>query len=97
MAKVQAESLLELALLGLVLREQRSGYALRKVFAETALGGNSSSPGAIYPALKRQRRQMPEGIPPHPGLALDNGSEQFHGHACWAVRALQAFDARRER
>jgi len=30
-----------------------SGYDLRKVFAETALGNYSSSPGAIYPALAR--------------------------------------------
>ena len=30
-----------------------TGYDLRKVFAETALGNYSSSPGAIYPALAR--------------------------------------------
>jgi DNA-binding PadR family transcriptional regulator len=30
-----------------------SGYDLRKVFATTAIGSFSDSPGAIYPALKR--------------------------------------------
>jgi len=32
--------------------QPRSGYALRKVFETTPLGGYSSSPGSIYPALK---------------------------------------------
>jgi DNA-binding PadR family transcriptional regulator len=40
------------ALLGLVRMQPRSGYALRKVFETTPLGGYSSSPGSIYPALK---------------------------------------------
>ena len=34
-----------------------SGYDLRKVFAETALGNYSSSPGAIYPALARLEKE----------------------------------------
>lgn len=34
-----------------------SGYDLRKVFAETALGSYSSSPGAICPALARLEKQ----------------------------------------
>lgn len=41
------------ALLGLIHQKQSSGYDLRKVFAETAMGNYSSSPGAIYPALQR--------------------------------------------
>ncbi|MDH3255810.1 MAG: PadR family transcriptional regulator [Acidobacteriota bacterium] len=44
---------LEYALLGLLHQQPQSGYDLRKVFATTALGNYSSSPGAIYPALKR--------------------------------------------
>ena len=43
---------LSYALLGLVRQLPRSGYALRKVFETTPLGGYSSSPGSIYPALK---------------------------------------------
>jgi len=43
---------LSYALLGLVRMQPRSGYALRKVFETTPLGGYSSSPGSIYPALK---------------------------------------------
>lgn len=45
--------LLGYALLGLLQQKGRSGYDLRKVFAETAMGNYSSSPGAIYPALER--------------------------------------------
>ena len=45
------------ALLGLVHKAPMSGYDLRKVFAETALGSYSSSPGAIYPALARLEKQ----------------------------------------
>lgn len=44
---------LEYALLGLLHQQPQSGYDLRKIFATTALGNYSSSPGAIYPALKR--------------------------------------------
>lgn len=44
---------LEFALLGLLHQQPHSGYDLRKIFATTAMGHYSSSPGAIYPALKR--------------------------------------------
>lgn len=41
------------ALLGLVHLQPQSGYDLRKIFETTPMGHYSSSPGAIYPALKR--------------------------------------------
>lgn len=41
------------ALIGLVQEEPRTGYALRKVFETTPMGTFSSSPGSIYPALKK--------------------------------------------
>ena len=47
------DSLLGFALLGLLQQEPQSGYDLRKVFAQTAMGSFSDSPGAIYPALGR--------------------------------------------
>ncbi len=47
---------LELAIAGLLWQQARSGYDLLKVFAETAMGGFSSSPGAVYPALKRLQK-----------------------------------------
>jgi DNA-binding PadR family transcriptional regulator len=47
---------LDYALLGLLSQEPRSGYALRKTFATTAIGNYSGSPGAIYPALRRLER-----------------------------------------
>jgi DNA-binding PadR family transcriptional regulator len=39
--------------LGLIHLQPQSGYDLRKVFETTPMGHYSSSPGAIYPALKR--------------------------------------------
>jgi DNA-binding PadR family transcriptional regulator len=47
---------LDLAILGLVHEKPRTGYEIRKVFETTALGNYSSSPGTIYPALKRLQK-----------------------------------------
>ena len=47
------DSLLGYALLGLIHQQPQSGYDLRKIFASTAMGTFSDSPGAIYPALRR--------------------------------------------
>ncbi|UCG55651.1 MAG: PadR family transcriptional regulator [Phycisphaerales bacterium] len=46
-------STLSLAILGLIGQKPLSGYDVRKVFSTTPMGHFSSSPGAIYPALKR--------------------------------------------
>jgi len=46
-------STLSLAIIGLIAQKPCSGYDIRKVFATTPMGSFSSSPGAIYPALKR--------------------------------------------
>jgi DNA-binding PadR family transcriptional regulator len=46
-------STLSLAILGLISQRPLTGYDLRKVFLTTPMGHFSSSPGAIYPALKR--------------------------------------------
>jgi DNA-binding PadR family transcriptional regulator len=46
-------SSLVLAILGLLAQQPMSGYDIRKLFATTAMGHFSDSPGAIYPALKR--------------------------------------------
>ena len=42
-----------LAILGLLHQQPRSGYDLRKVFSSSPMGRYSSSPGSIYPALRR--------------------------------------------
>jgi DNA-binding PadR family transcriptional regulator len=56
-------SVLGYALLGLIDLKPSSGYDLRKVFAETAMGNYSSSPGAIYPALERlESRRVIRGV-----------------------------------
>ena len=51
------DSILGLAILGLLYAQPMSGYDLRKVFASTAMGSFSDSPGAIYPALARLEAQ----------------------------------------
>ena len=51
------DSLLGFALLGLLYEQPQSGYDLRKVFASTAMGSFSDSPGAIYPALGRLEKR----------------------------------------
>ncbi len=53
MAQETGLSTLSLAILGLISQRPLTGYDLRKVFATTPMGHFSSSPGAIYPALKR--------------------------------------------
>ena len=51
------DSLLGFALMGLLNQQPMSGYDLRKVFAQTAMGNFSDSPGAIYPALGRLEKR----------------------------------------
>jgi DNA-binding PadR family transcriptional regulator len=48
---------LEFAILGLLHQQPMSGYSVRKVFATTPMSYFSDSPGSIYPALARLRRQ----------------------------------------
>ncbi len=50
-------STLGYALLGLVEQQPRSGYDLRKIFANTPMISFSDSPGSIYPALQRLEKQ----------------------------------------
>jgi DNA-binding PadR family transcriptional regulator len=50
-------SLLGYAILGLLHQKPRSGYDVRKVFANTPMGTFSDSPGTIYPALQRLEKQ----------------------------------------
>jgi len=49
----QSLSTLSLAVLGLISEQSRTGYDIRKAFATTPIGHYCTSPGAIYPALKR--------------------------------------------
>lgn len=51
-------TLLDYAILGLLQDTSLTGYGIRKLFEETALGNYSSSPGTIYPALKRLQKGM---------------------------------------
>lgn len=51
------QSILGFALLGLLEKQPMSGYDLRKMFASSAMGSFSDSPGAIYPALGRLEKR----------------------------------------
>ena len=51
--KTKSPTNLGYALIGLIHLQPQTGYDLRKVFETTPMGHYSSSPGAIYPALKR--------------------------------------------
>jgi DNA-binding PadR family transcriptional regulator len=53
MAEQASLTTLEYALLGLIGDHPMSGYDLHRLFATTPLAHFSSSPGAIYPALRR--------------------------------------------
>jgi DNA-binding PadR family transcriptional regulator len=53
MTKQTIDSPLSMAILGLLFYRPMSGYDLRKAFVTTSLKHFSSSPGAIYPALRR--------------------------------------------
>jgi DNA-binding PadR family transcriptional regulator len=53
MTKRTIDSPLSLAITGLLFYMPMSGYDIRKAFASTSLKHFSSSPGAIYPALRR--------------------------------------------
>src|SRR5258708_31023457 len=50
------ESLLGFAILGMLHARPQSGYDLRKAFVATPMRLFSDSPGAIYPALRRDRK-----------------------------------------
>lgn len=57
MQEQSADSQLTLAILGLLSTQPMSGYGLRKAFMNTAIKAYSSSPGAIYPALRRFEKE----------------------------------------
>lgn len=50
-------SSLRLAILCLILKAPRSGYDLKTEFEQTPMGHFSTSPGSIYPALKRMEEE----------------------------------------
>ncbi len=59
MVQKSSSTLLGYALLGVLHQKPASGYDVRKIFVETAMGHFSDSPGSIYPALRRlQERKL---------------------------------------
>ncbi len=47
---------LDYAILGLLLPESKTAYAIRMIFKTTAMGNFSSSPGSIYPATNKLQK-----------------------------------------
>jgi DNA-binding PadR family transcriptional regulator len=95
---MQENSLLAYALLGLLHQQPRSGYDLRKVFANTPMGTFSDSPGAIYPALQRleKRRLVSSRVHASSGLRrrrlfrpTESGKRAFK---VWQTRAIAGDD-----
>lgn len=65
---------LDYAILGLLQPQPLSGYGIRKIFETSALANYSSSPGSIYPALKRlQKIGLVEKI-----IFKEDGKNKFH-------------------
>jgi DNA-binding PadR family transcriptional regulator len=54
---MEERTILGFALLGLLETQPMSGYDLRKIFASSAMGSFSDSPGTIYPALGRLEKR----------------------------------------
>jgi len=84
--------------LGLLHQEPRSGYDLRKIFANTPMGTFSDSPGAIYPALQRleKRRLVSSRVHASSGLRrrrlfrpTESGTRAFK---TWQTRAIAKDD-----
>ncbi len=53
---MKRRALLDYAILGLLAQQPMTGYGLRRVFASTAMGVFSDSPGSVYPSLARLER-----------------------------------------
>ncbi len=47
---------IDYTILGLLQQQPRTGYGIRKIFETTALGNFSSSPGTVYPAIRKLKK-----------------------------------------
>jgi DNA-binding PadR family transcriptional regulator len=95
---MKEHSLLGYALLGLLHQQPRSGYDLRKIFANTPMGTFSDSPGAIYPALQRlaKRRLVSSRVETSSGLRRRRlfrpTSAGMRAFRAWQTRAISSDD-----
>lgn len=84
------------ALLGLLRDRPQTGYEIRRIFAETPMGTYSSSPGTIYPALKRlQEAGLVTRVPKKADGTRQNLALTQAGHTCllaWLQRPVAAGD-----
>ncbi len=86
MSKNTNPTLLDYAILGLIQNTAMTGYRIRKAFEETALGNYSSSPGTIYPALKRMEKlQLVRKV------ALDNSKKALFEISPSGIASLKAW------
>lgn len=81
-------SSLRLAILCMMLETPRSGYDLKTIFEQTPMGHFSSSPGSIYPALKRMEEEgwisgtvdNPDSLRPARMMSLTPKGEELLKH-----------------
>jgi len=85
------------ALLGTVRQQPQSGYEIRRLFEETPMSSFSSSPGSIYPAL---RRLVQEGLLVRADRAgtsrqvFDITTDGIARLKCWLNRPIESADVR---
>lgn len=88
---------LEYAVLGLVAARPQTGYEICRLFAETPMAAYSSSPGSIYPAIRRLRAAGLLEDAPHPDNPESSKTAlQITTEGRAALRAWLAAPVRRE-
>jgi DNA-binding PadR family transcriptional regulator len=99
--KAKSPTTLESAILGLLAGHAQSGYDLLNVFENTAMGNYSSSPGAIYPALRRlEKRGLIQGEVDdthtlRPKKVFEPTAEGHRQLRAWLTAEIEKDDVRR--
>lgn len=84
---------LDYAILGLLKQEAQSGYQIRQAFESTALGNYSSSPGSIYPALKKlEKQELIENVVQDAKSKFSNTGAGEQALKAWLVSPIEASD-----
>lgn len=89
---------LDYAILGLLNQQLLTGYGIRMIFEATALGSYSSSPGTIYPAIKRLQGLSlisPKNKPQNSGSSkrwLVNTKSGKKELIAWLIKPIEKID-----
>ncbi len=77
---------LDFSILGLLLSGPKTAYAIRMIFKSTAMGNYSSSPGSIYPAVRKLRKLGLVTQETEEGGLLDITDEGRHQLKAWLIK-----------